>query len=162
MILSMKQEERVMRCPCGSEKEYEACCGAIHNGTRQAASPLELMKSRYCAYTLGDGRYLLDTAVPENRYEADIELIEEHAKQTQWLSLQIIDTSEEQDSGMVEFKAFYDENGTVKVLHERSRFVKLDGRWLYADGKLFDTKIGRNDPCPCGSGKKYKKCCAKS
>ncbi|HJZ13258.1 MAG TPA: SEC-C metal-binding domain-containing protein [Acidobacteriota bacterium] len=20
-------------------------------------------------------------------------------------------------------------------------------------------KVGRNDPCPCGSGKKYKKCC---
>lgn len=23
-----------------------------------------------------------------------------------------------------------------------------------------DSKVGRNDPCPCGSGKKYKKCCA--
>ncbi len=152
----------MMKCPCGSEKEYQACCGAIHNGLRQAESPLELMKSRYSAYALGNGRYLVDTAVPENRYEADVELIEEHAKQTQWLSLQIVDASEENDSGMVEFKAFYDENGTVKMLHERSRFVKLDGRWFYADGKLFDTKVGRNDPCPCGSGKKYKKCCGKS
>jgi len=24
-----------------------------------------------------------------------------------------------------------------------------------------DPKTGRNDPCPCGSGKKYKKCCLK-
>jgi preprotein translocase subunit SecA len=23
------------------------------------------------------------------------------------------------------------------------------------------TKVGRNDPCPCGSGKKYKHCCGK-
>ncbi|MBR6467995.1 MAG: SEC-C domain-containing protein, partial [Desulfovibrio sp.] len=22
-------------------------------------------------------------------------------------------------------------------------------------------RVGRNDPCPCGSGKKYKKCCGK-
>jgi preprotein translocase subunit SecA len=22
-------------------------------------------------------------------------------------------------------------------------------------------KVGRNDPCPCGSGKKYKQCCGK-
>ena len=150
-----------MQCPCGSEKEYEACCGRIHNGTWQAASPLELMKSRYSAYTLGNGRYLVDTAVPENRYEADIELIEEHAQHTNWLSLQIIDSSEADDTGVVEFKAFYEENGSVKVLHERSRFVKQDGRWLYAEGELYDTKIGRNDPCPCGSGKKYKKCCGK-
>jgi len=26
--------------------------------------------------------------------------------------------------------------------------------------KTDEEKVGRNDPCPCGSGKKYKKCCA--
>ena len=25
--------------------------------------------------------------------------------------------------------------------------------------KIYDDKVGRNEPCPCGSGKKYKKCC---
>mgnify|MGYP000781382307 len=38
---------------------------------------------------------------------------------------------------------------------------------LYKEQKLSTTivkgkKIGRNDPCPCGSGKKYKKCCGKN
>jgi preprotein translocase subunit SecA len=28
--------------------------------------------------------------------------------------------------------------------------------------KLDQPKVGRNDPCPCGSGKKYKKCCGKN
>ena len=150
-----------MECPCGSGIAYEACCGAIHDGKRTAQTPLELMKSRYSAYALGNGRYLVDTAVPENRYEADVALIEEHSRHTRWLSLQIISSSESGDEGMVEFKAFYEENGGIKVLHEKSRFIKSDGRWLYADGTLFDAKTGRNDPCPCGSGKKHKKCCAK-
>jgi SEC-C motif-containing protein len=150
-----------MVCPCGSGKTYEECCGALHVKARKAQTPLELMRSRYSAYVKGNGRYLVDTAVPENRYEADVALIEEHAAHTKWLSLQILDDVCSGDSGMVEFKAFYDENGSVKVLHEKSLFAKVDGAWLYAEGTLYDTKIGRNDPCPCGSGKKYKKCCAK-
>jgi SEC-C motif-containing protein len=149
-----------MECPCGSKIEYEACCGALHSGERAAQSPLELMKSRYSAYVKGNGRYLVDTTVAENRYEADVALIEEHAAHTEWLGLEIIDSAEHGESGMVEFKAFYRESGKIAVLHEKSRFVKIDGKWLYADGTLFETKIGRNDPCPCGSGKKYKKCCA--
>ncbi|MDX1295478.1 MAG: YchJ family protein, partial [Sulfurimonadaceae bacterium] len=143
-----------MLCPCGSEKEYETCCGEIHRGERKAESALELMKSRYSAFVVGNGRYLVDTAVPENRYEADVALIEEHAKQTQWLGLQIVDSSESEETATVEFKAFYKEEENIKVLHEKSRFVKTDGAWFYAEGELYDTKIGRNDPCPCGSGKK--------
>ena len=27
--------------------------------------------------------------------------------------------------------------------------------------KIAEKKVGRNEPCPCGSGKKYKKCCGK-
>lgn len=32
---------------------------------------------------------------------------------------------------------------------------------LHEDSHITVDKIGRNDPCPCGSGKKYKKCCGK-
>lgn len=34
----------------------------------------------------------------------------------------------------------------------------------YRESKIVrnENKIGRNDPCPCGSGKKYKKCCGKN
>ena len=46
-------------------------------------------------------------------------------------------------------------------VHENSRFVKEQGQWFYVDGDLkSQAKVGRNDPCPCGSGKKYKRCCA--
>ena len=148
-----------MLCPCGSGLDYEACCGALHRGVRKAETPLELMKSRYSAYAVGNGRYLVDTAVPENRFEEDVALIEEHAAHTEWLKLEIVDSAEEGDEGRVEFKAFYRENGAVRLLHEKSRFVRTDGAWYYADGTLYETKIGRNDPCPCGSGKKFKKCC---
>jgi len=148
-----------MRCPCGSGQPYEACCAPLHEGVRSAGSALELMKSRYSAYALGNGRYLVDTAVPENRYEADVGLIAEHAAHTQWLGLEIVAAEESGDAGTVAFKAFYKEHGTLRVLHEKSRFVRSGGVWLYADGVLYETKIGRNDPCPCGSGRKYKKCC---
>jgi SEC-C motif-containing protein len=146
-------------CPCGSGRDYDACCGALHRGKRRAETPLELMKSRYSAYAVGNGRYLVETTASENRHEGDAALIEEHARHTEWLKLEIVDSTESGDEGMVEFKAFYRENGVVRVLHEKSRFLRREGMWYYIDGILYDTKIGRNDPCPCGSGKKFKKCC---
>ena len=148
-----------MACPCGSGLDYAACCAPLHDGQRSAQSPLELMRSRYSAYALGKGRYLVDTTLAEKRHEEDAALIEEHARHTRWLKLEIIASGEEGDTGMVEFKAYYTEGGSIGVLHERSRFLRVGGLWYYADGKLFEGKIGRNDPCPCGSGKKFKKCC---
>ncbi|EOX3103618.1 SEC-C metal-binding domain-containing protein, partial [Vibrio cholerae] len=45
-------------------------------------------------------------------------------------------------------------------LEERSRFLKENNCWFYIDGEFpAAIKQGRNDPCACGSGKKYKKCC---
>ena len=45
----------------------------------------------------------------------------------------------------------------------------MDPDWIWDEDFLAtqqpfvrqNPKIGRNDPCPCGSGKKYKKCCGK-
>ena len=45
----------------------------------------------------------------------------------------------------------------------------MDPGWIWDEDFLVsqqpyvrqNSKIGRNDPCPCGSGKKYKKCCGK-
>jgi SEC-C motif-containing protein len=68
---------------------------------------------------------------------------------------------------MVEFRALYRTITGMGVLHERSRFLYEDGCWYYVDGELIEDgalrsgKTGRNEPCPCGSGKKYKKCCLK-
>jgi SEC-C motif-containing protein len=66
---------------------------------------------------------------------------------------------------MVEFKVHYQEAGAPLILHEKSRFIKEEGKWFYLNGTVMpriSVKIGRNEPCPCGSGKKYKKCCQQS
>ena len=77
--------------------------------------------------------------------------------------------TEQDDEGLVEFIARYSVNGTDFEHHERSYFQRIDGEWKFIDGELVkpepivreSPKVGRNDPCPCGSGKKYKKCCGK-
>lgn len=143
-------------CICGLEKEYAQCCGAILSHKRPAASAEELMRSRYSAYVRVDAKYLYFSTAKESQIFDDIELIEEFASNVEWLKLDLITASEKQ----VEFKAYYRDAQGIKLLHEKSNFVQEDGVWKYKDGELYNTKIERNEACPCGSGKKYKKCCA--
>lgn len=145
-----------MSCICGNLKDYDECCGPIISGEVDAISAEELMRSRYSAYVRGDGGYLVLSAIEENRYEDDAELIEEFSSNVDWLKLDILDIG----TNIIEFKAYYKEGDTIKVLHERSNFTKENGTWLYVDGELYNSKIERNESCPCGSGKKFKKCCA--
>lgn len=112
-------------------------------------TPKELMQSRYEAFIRLDGEYLAQTTT--QKVSTDMS----HYKDIKWLKLDILDEKDNE----VEFKAYYKENGKIFVLHERSYFVQKDGQWLYDDGVLFNTVVERNEPCPCGSGKKYKKCC---
>ena len=71
---------------------------------------------------------------------------------------------------VVEFYAYYELEGTPRQLGERSFFQRKDDKIYYVDGVALrpdayrrqEPKVGRNDPCPCGSGKKYKKCCGAS
>ena len=113
-------------------------------------SPEMLMRSRYEAFVRMDGEYLARTTTQE--ISSDMSAF----KNIQWLKLDVLDAVGDE----VEFKAFYREHGGIYVLHERSKFVQVDGKWLYESGELFNTKIERNEACPCGSGRKYKKCCA--
>jgi len=145
-----------MNCTCSNEKDYSKCCGAIINGQKQALNPEELMRSRYSAYVKGNANYLLQSSVKENRFEEDIQLIEEFSKSVEWLKLDILHVKD----NIVEFKAYYRENNIIKVLHEKSTFIKEDGVWYYQKGELYNSKIERNESCPCQSGKKFKKCCA--
>lgn len=143
-----------MDCLCGLKRSYEDCCGAIINGKKNAQTPEELMRSRYSAYVIADGHYLVKSATKENRYESDVALIEEFCKNVKWLKLEVIAAFDD----IVEFKAYYLENSEIVLLHERSSFVKNDGVWEYDKGVFINSKIERNEPCPCGSGIKYKKC----
>jgi SEC-C motif domain protein len=150
----------IMECYCGSGKAFEHCCAPLIEGTEAASSAEALMRSRYSGYAVGAGTYLVATTVPEKQVPEDAELIRTHAAQTTWLGLQILDASERGNGAVVTFKAFYrDGDGAIRVHHEKSAFVKAEGRWYYDEGVLYEAVVGRNDPCPCGSGKKYKKCC---
>lgn len=144
-------------CICGLNRDFSECCEAVVLHKRQAVSPEELMRSRYSAYTKADAKYLLFSCAKGNRHPDDSEAIEEFASQVAWLKLDVL----EAEGDTVEFKAYYKDNAGIKVLHEKSNFIKEDGVWKYKDGELYNSKVERNESCPCGSGKKYKKCCAK-
>ncbi|HKP59585.1 MAG TPA: YchJ family protein [Polyangiales bacterium] len=139
-------------------------------GERRPESPAELMASRYVAYSTGEIDYLLDTHAPETRHQVDRKATETWSKSSEWVGLEILRTEKggpDDQTGQVEFIARYRRDGADHVHHELSDFRRIDGRWFFVDGKIVaeppmhraSPKIGRNDPCPCGSGKKYKKCC---
>ncbi len=149
-----------MSCYCGSDKTYETCCAPYVNGTLPAQHAETLMRARYCAYVLGRGEFLVATTVPARQVPEDADLITAHAKNTSWLKLDILRSVEADSEASVEFKAYYKEaDGVMRVHHELSTFLKMEGRWYYDAGELYHASIGRNESCPCGSGKKYKKCC---
>ena len=148
-------------CYCGSELEFETCCGAIIAGQRKAEAALTLMKSRYSAYCVAASDYLMATTHPSQRVHFDKASIEQWAKESEWKGLKIISThkgTSEDTQGEVVFQAFLrDEAHKNRVHYEHSFFVKEQNQWFYLSGKILTPN--RNEPCPCGSGKKYKKCC---
>ncbi len=140
-------------------------------GEKRAATAAELMASRYVAYAKGEIDYLLETHDPKTRSEADRKSTEEWSKSAEWLGLEILSTERggpDDDEGFVEFVARYSISGAEQVHREKSLFRKIDGQWFFISGQKVagqtirnvGPKVGRNDPCPCGSGKKSKKCCA--
>ena len=117
------------------------------------------MRSRYSAYALGELEYLKASWHPDFRPKnLSIDA------QIRWLGLEVIEQTQSGEQATVEFEARLLVDGRVDALHEKSRFVCQQGRWLYTDGDpLAPTfspwKPGRNEDCPCGSGKKFKRCC---
>ncbi|MBM6550214.1 YchJ family protein [Marinomonas ostreistagni] len=156
-------------CPCGANASYDACCGKYHNQSQNAPTAEALMRSRYSAFALGYFDYIAATQRLINEPDIRGDDIAQSNGQTQWLELEINDTQDGQEddmTGMVAFTAHFQEGQHSGQLQERSLFEKVDGRWLYIAGEhevkpatKAVEKVGRNDPCTCGSGKKYKKCC---
>ncbi|QFU01835.1 hypothetical protein FIU83_09300 [Halomonas sp. THAF5a] len=142
-------------CPCGSGHSLAACCGRYHRN-EPAPSPEALMRSRYSAFALELTDYLLETWHSSTRPSS---LPGDDA--TRWRRLEILDHEGEGDRGRVHFRATFQEGRRWGVLEEASRFVKEAGRWRYLDGEpsVSRLKPGRNDACPCGSGRKFKACC---
>lgn len=149
-------------CPCGSGNLYRHCCEPYLADELTPESPEQLMRSRYTAFCRGNIDYLIATHHPSKRQTDDRQTLAQTIAETAWISLRVLGRDQTQEAngvGTVEFVAFYKHKEQIGQLHERATFIRHNDRWYYREGaSLEPISIGRNDPCWCGSGKKYKKC----
>ncbi|AYF98605.1 YchJ family protein [Protaetiibacter intestinalis] len=120
-------------CPCGSGRAFAECCGPILAG-EPAPTAEALMRSRFTAFARGDAAHLLRSWHPSTR-PASLGLDDA----TVWRRLQLVDTvagGPDDAEGVVEFRASYRGPDGAGLLHERSRFVRHEGRWVYLDGEV--------------------------
>ena len=159
-----------MNCPCGSDLEYANCCLPVIKGEKAAATAEELMRARYTAYSQVEMDFLQASVHPDFRKDDDPEGARDWAENSQWHGLEIVTTEAggpEDETGTVEFVARYSYDGKDKEYHEVAEFRRSEEKWHFAEGRPAtqkpvvreEPKTGRNDPCPCGSGQKFKRCC---
>jgi len=154
----MPLSKKSLPCHCQSGLSFRQCCQPLLENTDVAKTPEQLMRSRYSAFKLGNKDYLVKTWHPNYRPE-NIDL----GTDIQWIALQIVDKQQSQElQGMVHFRAFFKTGDKVDVLEEISQFSKIADEWKYVNGEIIQSKlkISRNTLCPCGSGKKFKRCCS--
>lgn len=121
-----------MTCPCCSGKAYEECCKPYHNGLKNAPTAEALMRSRFSAFAIPNGEYLMETTLPGKRKYHSTKDLQEWGEINTWTKLEIIDKP---STNKVEFKAFYiDENGAPQTHHELSTFKMIQNRWFYVSG----------------------------
>ena len=126
----------VSNCPCGHQAPFENCCGRFLDSNQSANTPEQLMRSRYSAFACGGyGQYLLDTWLPSMAKE--MTAAELSRRSVEWLGLEVLNDSENGDDGLVEFQAiFLDEDGERRMMHEKSVFKRVAGKWLYVRGEV--------------------------
>lgn len=130
-----------LTCPCDTGKRLAECCGPLHAGKERARTAKQLMRSRYSAFAIGgQGDYLLQTWHPDTRPAVSAKDMGD--SDTDWVKLQVLDSSQTGDSAMVEFKAYWrDDNEQVHAHHEHSRFLRMAGRWFYVDAESLKTTV---------------------
>ena len=127
------------------------------------------MRARYSAYVHAQIDFLHDSLTAESRATFDRPSAEAWANGATWKGLEIVRTEgggPQDQTGVVEFIAHFAQNGQDVSHAEVSNFRRDGGDWYFHEGsapkakpfKRTEKKVERNDPCPCGSGKKYKKC----
>jgi SEC-C motif-containing protein len=170
-VIALKGRTLMDPCPCGSKKTYQACCEPLHSGHEAAQSAEALMRARYSAYVKAQVAFILETTHPSQRDQYTDQGIRRWARNSEWRGLTILATEDGtagDDTGTVEFVAEYFDKGRRQRHHEIAQFRRLEGTWYFYDGQApapqtvvrSTPKVGRNAPCPCGSGRKFKKCCA--
>jgi SEC-C motif-containing protein len=158
-----------MSCPCGLGSDYTSCCEPLHKLEKFAETAEQLMRSRYCAFVKHEIDYIVGSQDEVGRKDLNKNEIEAWSKESEWKKLdivEVVDGESKDETGTVEFKATYQVGNKEVVHHEKASFKREDSKWVFEEGEVLrdsvkraGPKIGRNDPCPCGSGKKYKKCC---
>lgn len=155
-------------CPCGSGTTYSECCEQIISGRRPAITAEQLMRARYSAYYFAHMDFIYESTHPDHRQGYDHDGTKEWAETAEWQGLEIVGTNKGgagDSTGEVEFIARFTEKGTLRTHHEAGQFKRKDDLWYFTEGRMVRpkpltvSKVGRNDPCTCGSGFKYKKCC---
>ncbi len=159
-----------MPCTCGNSISFQECCEPLIKGRRQPETAEVLMRSRYSAYVSGDVDYIVETQAPGTRHTVDRDATEQWSRKSTWLSLEILGVEAggaTDQTGTVEFVAHYELEGEKVDHHETAEFRREDGRWYFVAGHAPKQepfrnpakKVRPNEPCPCGSGRKHKKCC---
>ena len=157
------------QCPCSSELTFTQCCEPILSG-RPAASPEALVRARYTAFVKRDFDFIERTHAPEVRDDFNRAEAARLADEVDWTGLRIHSTDDYGTLAEVTYiLSFLKGQKPVKGA-SASKFRKENDEWFYVSSKpaphvanlRLTPKIGRNDPCTCGSGRKYKKCCGDS
>lgn len=145
-------------CPCGSEQSYNDCCGKFIYANQEPETAEQLMRSRYTAYTLKNEEYLLNSWHHSTR--PNTLNLQNDTDTTQWKKLKVISNTENTVTFVAYFTDTVKDEEHLLFLYEESDFIK-DKHWFYLEGKNLKTsKLTKNMPCPCQSGKKFKRCCA--
>ncbi|QCX53643.1 YchJ family protein [Elizabethkingia sp. JS20170427COW] len=125
-----------MKCPCCSGKSYEECCQPYHKMEKHAPTAEALMRSRFSAFAIPNGEYLMETTLPGKRKYHNKANLQEWGEINQWTRLEIVATPA---LNIVEFKAYYtDEGGNHQTHHESSVFQKMHNRWYYVSGEFIE------------------------
>jgi SEC-C motif-containing protein len=156
-------------CPCGNEAKFASCCQPLIQGKKKAETAEQLMRARYTAFSTGAIDFIIDSHHSKTRDQVKREEVEEWSKKSDWLGLKVLETAQggpKDNEGVVVFHAKYRAEGKEHDHLEHSQFERENGEWKFLDAQGIQQgplrregpKVGRNDPCPCGSGKKFKKC----
>ena len=117
-----------MKCPCNPSKLYKDCCKKAHQNIHSVTTPEALMRSRYSAFVLANINYLQESHHSKTRpSKLEKEEILTWTKSVEWIKLDVLKSTE----NTVEFKAYFNENGSVNVIHENSLFEKENNHWVY-------------------------------
>lgn len=149
-------------CFCGQSMAYQDCCLPLHLGLAHAQSAEQLMRSRYSAYVCAKIDYIVQTTLPTQQARLDRLAMLNWSKNSDWHSLTVHEhqiAAHSAAHAWVRFTAEYRAEGQNHRHEERSAFVRLADHWYFIDPNI-GMQAGRNAGCPCGSGAKFKTCCA--